>query len=294
MVKHQPVMLDEVLAFLQPRRGQIILDCTVGLGGHASRILKEISPGGKLIGIDRDQEALAIAEESLSGIGDYILKKGNLRYFDLYLKELEINQVNAVLFDFGLSSLQLERGERGFSFKNDAPLDMRMDKDLMVCASDLVNNLPQSELEQIIRNFGEERWHRRISRAIVEERKKSPIVSTGQLSQIIFDSVPLRFRHGRIHPATRTFQALRIMVNQELDAIEEALNKLADYLAPGARAVFICFHSLEDRLVKHYLRAEARQGVFRLLTKKVVRPKSEEIAANPRSRSARLRAAEKI
>ncbi|MBN2097233.1 MAG: 16S rRNA (cytosine(1402)-N(4))-methyltransferase RsmH [Candidatus Omnitrophica bacterium] len=290
--QHIPVMCTEILEYLKLGRDQTILDCTLGLAAHAEAILQQLGPGGRLIGIDQDQEALQAAKDRLGQFNNCILLQGNFRNIDIILDQLKIDKVDAIVFDLGVSSLHLDQATRGFSFKLDAPLDMRMDKSLRLSAFDLVNFLPQEKLSDILRRFGEVRWHHRIARAIVRERKKTPIVNTAQLADLISRVTPRRI--ARIHPATTTFQALRIAVNDELEALKEALVKCLDYARVGARICVISFHSLEDRIVKMQFRALASEGKLRIITKKPLKPTEQEIRSNPRSRSAKLRVGERI
>lgn len=284
-VFHEPVLLKEVLGFLSPQPGKLIVDATVGTGGHAEALLAQ---GAKVIGIDQDPESLALARDRLKDFGENFQPvRGNFRKLREILGKLGITKVDGILFDLGLSSLHLSRAERGFSFQHDGPLDMRMDPDNPVTAADLVNGLPERELVRILREYGEERHAERIAREIVRNR---PIRSTGELARLVARCYPPG--NYRIHPATRTFQALRIAVNDELSALREALPQAVELLSPGGVLCVIAFHSLEDRIVKRFLREEARAGRLKLLTKKPVRPSPEEVARNPRSRSARLRAAQ--
>ncbi len=285
-------MADEVVAFLDPRPGKIILDCTLGEGGHARRLLPLLAPGGFLLGLDRDGSALAAAGEKLAGFGGMVgIERVNYTQLQAALVRAGLESVDGVLFDLGVNSAQLDNVERGFSFAKDGPLDMRMDNRAGKTAGDLVNKLNRKELEWLIREYGEERFAGRISRRIAEERKKSPIRTTGRLAEIITRAVPKR---GKIHPATRTFQALRLAVNEELDCLNRSLPEALKALRPGGRICLIAFHSLEDRIVKHVFRRWSEEGKVRIMTKKPVRPREEEIRFNPRSRSAKLRAAEKI
>ena len=292
---HRPVLLEEALFFLNPAPGKVIVDATIGLAGHAKEIMQKISPGGTLIGIDRDSESLKIAHEKLKPFqGTFKLINENFRNLKEILKNIGIEKVDGVLFDLGVSSLQLERNDRGFSIKNNGPLDMRMNKDQALTAKDLVNNLREDELSNLIRDFGEERFHRRIAGNIVNMRRKNQIKTTGELAEIIIASLPYGRRHGRIHPATRTFQALRIRVNDELRALEDVLRELPHVLKNGARACVVSFHSLEDRIVKNIFREFAKEGLFRILTKRIVTAGEKEILENPRARSAKLRAIESL
>ena len=291
-VYHIPAMRKELLEYLQLEKGKTVLDCTVGCAGHAEALLKEIGPNGRFVGIDTDEDALEIAKDRLKEFGNCILLQGNFRKIDTILGHLKINGVDAIVLDLGLSSLQLDSATRGFSFKLDAPLDMRMDKGLNISAFDLVNFLPQEGLADILKRYGQERWHNRIAYAIVRERKKTMITRTSQLVELIRQVVP--YGHTKIHPATRTFQALRIAVNDELEALHEALSKCIDYLNIGGRICVISFHSLEDRIVKNHFRNFHKDGRIKIITKKPIRPTEEEVSFNPRARSARLRVAERI
>lgn len=293
-VLHKPVMCQEVLGYLALGQGDIVLDCTVGLGGHAQEILSRISPKGKLIGIDKDKEALAIARENLKAFSNNTeLIHADFRNLDLVLKKINLNKVDAMLFDLGLSSFQLSNPERGFSFQYEGPLDMRMDKQSYISAYDLVNNLTEKELSSILETFGEERFHNRIAHFLVKERIRCPISTTKQLAVIIAKAVG-RYGYQRIHPATRSFQALRIAVNRELEALSEALKKSIDFLKRGGRICVISFHSLEDRIAKVSFKNLAAQGKLKIITKKPIRSSFAEIKENPRARSAKLRVAERL
>ncbi len=284
-VFHEPVLLKEVLAFLDPKPGQIVVDATVGTGGHAEALLAH---GAQVVGIDQDPHSLALASERLRPFGQRFQPvRGNFRNLSALLSALGITKAHGVLFDLGLSSWHLSQAERGFSFQRDGPLDMRMDPDHPRTAAFLVNELSAEELARILREYGEERHADRIAREIVRNR---PIRTTGELAQLVARCYPRG--HYRVHPATRTFQALRIAVNDELSALQEALPQAVEVLAPGGVVCVISFHSLEDRIVKQFLRERARARQVQLLTKKPVRPGKEEVAGNPRARSARLRAAQ--
>lgn len=288
---HIPVMSNELIRYLKLDKGRTVLDCTVGCGGHADTILTEIGPQGKFIGIDQDEAALKIAEGRLKRFTNCTLMQANFRHMDAILAKLGIDRVDGMVFDLGLSSLQLDSPKKGFSIRLDAPLDMRMDSNLRLCAFDLVNFLPEMSLSDILKKYGEERWHNRIARAIVRERKKSMIATTGQLSDLVKRVTPSRYT--KIHPATRTFQALRIAVNDELEALREGLNKCIDWTRPGARICVISFHSLEDRIVKNEFRKFAKEGKLKIITKKPITPTPEEVCVNPRARSAKMRVAER-
>ena len=292
---HKPVLLQEAIDFLNPAPGKKIIDATIGGAGHAREIINRLIPGGLLVGIDRDSESLKIAREKLKGSeGHFNLVNRDFRHLKEIKENLKLGEVDGILFDMGISSIQMETAERGFSIKNIGPLDMRMDRNQIFTAKTLVNTLNEEDLSRIIKDFGEERFHRRIARAIVSARKKSQIQTTTDLVEVICRSLPYRRARERIHPATRTFQALRIRVNDELPAIEEALRDAPDVLKKGGRLCVISFHSLEDRIAKNTLREFKREGTLRVLTKKPVRAKEEEVIGNPRARSAKLRAAEKL
>jgi len=288
-------MLKEVISFLNLEPGDIVLDATVGGGGHAGEIMKKIRPGGRLIGIDADGSAIKIAENNLSGIeGSFKLINENFRNIDRVLSKENVKSLKAVLFDVGISSYQIEEKARGFSIKESARLDMRMDPRLNITAYDIVNRYKEKDLSDLIQRFGEERFHNKIARHIVEERSKKPIETTQDLAAIIHRAVGFRYQKSKIDPATRTFQAIRIAVNDELNALEEGLKKAISWLDIGARICVISFHSLEDRIVKHLFRGYASLGVLKVITKKPVRPSDGEVISNPRARSGRLRVAERI
>ena len=290
---HRPVMVEEVLDYLNLQSGQIILDCTVGGGGHASGILDKIKPDGFLIGIDKDMEILQTAKQALSKTtGKFKLYHADYSDIDEVLRQAEVDKVNGVLLDLGVSSLQFDQADRGFSFAKEAPLDMRMDRSRGITAQNLIRRLSETELAELLWKYGEERWSRRIARAILKEKKGVGITSTRQLAAIVERVVPRG--KSKIHPATRVFQALRIAVNKELENLEIFLDKIYNYMAVGARIVIISFHSLEDRIVKSKFIEMAKKNIFRVLTKKPITPRESEIGENIRSRSAKLRAAERI
>ena len=290
---HKPVMVDEALDYLNLQSGQTILDCTVGGGGHAIRILDKIKPDGFLIGIDKDMEILQTTKQSLSKItGKFKLYHADYSDIDEVLRQADIDKVNGVLLDLGVSSLQFDQADRGFSFAKEAPLDMRMDRSCGITAQNLIQRLSETELGELLWKYGEERRSRRIARAILKEEKGVGITSTRQLAAIVERVVPRG--KGKIHPATRVFQALRIAVNKELENLEIFLDKIYNYMAVGARIVIISFHSLEDRIVKNKFIEKAKQNIFRVLTKKPITPCETEIRENIRSRSAKLRVAERI
>jgi len=290
-------MLNEILDHLNLAPGKTIVDATIGTAGHSIEIIKRILPGGKLIGIDRDAESLEVARDRLSDYSqDCEFVHGNFCDLDDILTKLRVTQIDGVLFDLGVSSFQLDNPQRGFSFQQEGPLDMRLDRSSFISAYDLINNLTQDEISSLLWSFGEERWHNRIARFLVKERENHPISSTSQLSSIVMQAIPprYRYRHFRIHPATRTFQAVRIAVNRELETLQLAINKVFPFLREGARVCVISFHSLEDRIVKLSFRKAAHEKTVHLITVKPARPMHQEIIDNPSSRSAKLRIAEKI
>ena len=294
---HTPVMAGEVIDFLDLKPGKTILDATLGTAGHAQAILERILPGGRLLGVDRDEASLAVARQRLSEFGSACkLIHGNFVDIDTILDNLKVKKVDGAIFDLGISSFQLLDAARGFSFQNEGPLDMRMDKNSYISAYDLVNNLTEEELSTLLWNFGEERWHNRIARILVEERDRAPIATTVQLANIVARSIPVNYRHRfyRIHPATRTFQAVRIAVNRELEILETAVNKAIAHLEEKARICVISFHSLEGRVIKFAFRKAQALGLVNILTAKPLTPLSLEMEANPASRSSKLRVAERI
>ena len=295
---HAPVLLQEVLQYLNCQPNRIYVDGTVGSGGHARAILDRTFPMGRLIGLDWDQEAIGRARENLSSFGRRVeLREGNYKDLASVLTDLSIRAVDGILLDLGLSTEQLENEGRGFSFLREGPLDMRMSREGRTTAQDLLRRLSAGEMSRLLKEYGEERWASRIAKAVVRRRKTTPIRTTGELADVIRRSVPAR--RGRIHPATRTFQALRIAVNEELQNLETFLKQGKDLLNPGGRMVILSFHSLEDRLVKNYFRQWAKEGegnppLFSILTRKPVVPSHAEVLVNPQARSAKLRAVEKI
>lgn len=287
---HTPVLLTQVLAFLRPIPDGLYLDLTVGTGGHAEAILEACGPSGRLVGLDRDPEVLPLARERLARFGPRVrLLHGDYRALGTLAGAEGLTAWDGVLFDLGLSSVQLDDPGRGFAFSRVGPLDMRMDRaGGGTTAAELLRALPEQELSRILREYGEEWWARRIARRIIAVRAAAPLTQTDELAGLVAGAIPRRAWPRRIHPATRTFQALRIAVNRELDGLAEALGVAAAGLRPGGRIVVIAFHSLEDRIVKQALRGNPSLTV---LTKKPVPPGPEEVAANPRARSAKLRAA---
>ena len=305
-VIHVPVLLQTVIDLLNIRPGGRYIDCTLGTAGHAAAILeKSLLPGGSLLGIDADPRAIEVAKKRLEHYGGAaILVNGNFRSLRDICREHTFYPVEGILFDLGLSSLQLEDEERGFSFRFDAPLDMRFDPGQPITAANIINNFPEDDLAALLRKYGEEPQSRHIARKIVSHR---PINTTLQLANIVGQASG--GSRGKIHPSTRTFQALRIAVNQELTNIEEALEQTIDLLHPGGRLVVISYHSLEDRLVKQFMRRESKgclcppdvpvcncghNPTLKLVNRKVITPSMAERKDNPRSRSAKLRAAERL
>lgn len=294
---HEPVLVDEIVFWLQCKPGGVYVDCTLGYAGLATRILHLTAPDGILIGIDRDAAALDASRARLQGVMSRVhLRHGNFSELKTLVAQVGIQHVDGVIFDLGVSSPQLDRPERGFSFRDDGPLDMRMDQSEGRTAADLIREMPERELADVIYQFGEERYSRRIARAIVEARTQSVIGTTRELAAVVERAVPASYRHGRIHCATRTFQALRIAVNRELDVLEPALRDAVAMVAPGGRVCAVSFHSLEDRIVKHTFRALANgsDAAVRVLTKKPVIASESERDHNPRSRSAKLRVVERM
>ena len=306
--EHVPVLYEEALDLLAPSPGGVYVDCTVGAGGHASGILARSGPDGRLLGIDTDRDALEVAAARLRSFGSRcVLLHDSFANLERGARQRELAPADGVLFDLGVSSLELDRPERGFSFRAEAPLDMRFDRTRGTTAADLVNELEERALADVLFRYGEDGRARAIARAIVAERRRGRIETTTQLAELVARAVG--GRRGRVHPATRTFQALRIAVNGELERLAEALPQAAEVLRPGGRLVVISFHSLEDRIVKRFVADRARgcicppevpvcvcghQPELRVLTRKPVVPGEAEVRRNPRSRSARLRAAQKL
>jgi 16S rRNA (cytosine1402-N4)-methyltransferase len=290
---HEPVMVPEVLALLEPARGGLFVDCTVGLGGHSRALLE--AGAGRVLGLDRDLSALALARETLAGFSDRVeLVHADYRELERVLDERGIAAVAGTLADLGVSSMQLDGEGRGFSFRRDEPLDMRMDQSRGPSVAELLRDVPETELADVIFQFGEERHSRRVARAIVTARRDAPIETTGRLAAVVRRALPYK-GHQRIDPSTRTFQALRIWVNRELDGLDAFLASATRRLLANARLAVITFHSLEDRVVKHTFRALEKTGDgLRILTKRPLAPADEEVARNPRARSAKLRAIERF
>jgi 16S rRNA (cytosine1402-N4)-methyltransferase len=291
---HRPVMAREAVEWLAPGPSKTIVDCTSGLGGHGLALLPHLMPSGELIALDCDAEALEQSRKRLVEFQPHIrVLHANFRDVAMVLKDAGVSQAHGLLADLGFSSLQVDTAERGFSFQREGPLDMRMDPRQPLTAAALIHRLSEYDLANLLFTVGEERWSRRIAKRIVEVRKRTPIRTTTQLAEIVADAAPRRGR-PRIHPATRTFQALRIAVNDELAALDALLASLPEILLPGGRAVIITFHSLEDRRVKQAFQRGAREGLYRVLTKKPMRAGGVELVENPRARSAKLRAVERL
>jgi 16S rRNA (cytosine1402-N4)-methyltransferase len=294
---HSPVMVKEVTSWLLIDEVTCICDGTVGHGGHAEALLAGMGASGVLLGIDRDAEALAACQARLAKFGGrVILINGVFVDIRRHAENAGLSRIDGVLLDLGVSSRQLDDPKRGFSFQSDGPLDMRMDQSSGETAAEVVNRLPESDLADLLYQFGEERFSRRIARAIVQARAHRPLSRTQELVTVIKGAVPSAYRHGRLHCATRTFQALRIAVNREIETLEAALWAAVDVLHPGGRLAVISFHSLEDRVVKQTFRALSQGSEARLavLTKKPQIPSEEECRINPRARSAKLRVAERL
>ena len=300
---HIPVLTKEILNYLNLKKGGVYIDCTLGGGGHSKAILEKIYPHGLLIGIDQDIEAIETAKEELKSYIDKVkLVKGNFKNLEEILSDLKTERVSGIIFDLGVSFHQLKEKERGFSFKEDSHLDMRMDLNQEFNADILINSYSEKDLAEIFEKYGEERFSKRIARLIVIERKKKTFTTTKQLADLIIKTLPrTKKRHTwRIHPATRVFQAIRIEVNQELKALEKGLNQAIRVLEDKGRICVISYHSLEDRIVKHLFKEAAREGKeqknygLKIVTKKPIRPSLEEVRDNPKARSAKLRVAEKI
>lgn len=294
-VAHIPVMHREVIEYLRLPLGGICVDATLGMGGHTRLLASQIGPTGKIIAIDRDSESIETAKKNLACVTDQIIfVKDDFRNIDSILESLGIKSIDGIVLDLGISSFQLDNEKRGFSIKANGPLDMRMDQQSWLSAYDLINSLSEKELSLILKDYGEERWHNRIARRLVQERSARPIETTKDLSDIVLKSIPSGVKWQKIHPATRTFQAFRIAVNRELESLDIALAKVVPFLKPQGRICVISFHSLEDRIVKNKFRAFAQSGDLNLVLKKPLQVSLSEEESNPRSRSARLRVAEKL
>ncbi len=308
---HVSILAPECMEILQPERGGVYVDCTAGGGGHSFEIARRLPEGGRLICLDRDDAALAACEKRLSPFADRVtLVKTNFSGIGSALDSLGIEQIHGVMWDLGVSSYQLDEKGRGFSYTAEAPLDMRMDQSAAFCARDVVNGYSEAELIRVIRDYGEEKFAARVARIICETRAEKPIETTSELADIVYRAIPAAARRNeKQHPARRTFQAIRIEVNGELDSIPPSLEEAIRRLAPGGRAAVITFHSLEDRITKQTFSELAsgctcppnfpvcvcgKKPIIKLLNKKPILPTEEEIAYNPRSHSAKLRGAEKL
>lgn len=290
--EHKSVLEAEVIEYLRPVSGGRYVDATLGLGGHAQRILEASAPGGILVGLEWDDQALDLARERLAGFGSRV-RTFRSSYADMaaVLRREGLMAIDGLLLDLGVSSLQLDRPDRGFSFREDAPLDMRMDRRQRETAAGMIARLTQEELADIFYNYGEERQARRIAARLVQARENGPIETTGQLAALVASAIPKQYHPRTKHVATRVFQALRIAVNREMDNLVRVLADAPSVLVTGARVGVITFHSIEDRIVKQAFTANS---AYRVVTRKPVEPSREEIARNPRARSAKLRVAERV
>ena len=285
---HQPVLLQEVIRYLNLESGQKLIDATFGLGGHSAAILEAVKPKGKILGIEWGEELYEKVKEKFGG-QDLILVNANYRDLKKVAEENGFYGADGILMDLGFSSWHLEQSGRGFSFQKDEPLDMRYSKKETLTAAEIINQWLPEMIEKILKEYGEERFARKIAKAIVESRKEKPIMSTFQLVEIVRNAVPIWYAGKKINPATKVFQALRIAVNQELENLERGLDQAPGVLRSGGRLAVISFHSLEDRIVKNAFRNFEKGGIGRIITKKPVRPSAEEVRSNPRTRSAKLR-----
>ncbi|MGM0471332.1 MAG: 16S rRNA (cytosine(1402)-N(4))-methyltransferase RsmH [Bacillota bacterium] len=308
--EHLPVLLEESIELLNCKKDGVYVDCTVGGAGHSLALARQLSSAGTLIGIDQDVAAIKAARDRLSNVDCSVeLVEDNYQNIDIILEDLDIKSVDGFLFDLGFSSHQIDTPERGFSYHYEAPLDMRMDQSATTTAADLLNNLSQAELSEIIAEYGEERWASRIAEFIVKDRQEQKFTLTTELVATIKAAIPASARRDGPHPARRTFQALRIAVNNELDILKETIYKVIPWLKEGGRAAFITFHSLEDRIVKHKFRELANdctcppdfpicacdeESEVKIITKSPITAQQEELDQNPRARSAKLRVAEKL
>ncbi len=292
---HVPVLAKEVMGFLDPKPNENFVDCTLGDGGHCRRILESTSPHGRVLGFDLDSEAVEVARKNLHAFGERLVAiHSSYAELSSVVAAHKFGPIHGLLADLGFSSPQLEGRMRGLSFQRDEPLDMRYDaKNGTLRAAEIVNGWTRPDLVRILREYGEERMSERVADAVIAARRAKRIISTFELAEIVKSALPKGYERGRIHPATRTFQALRIAANDELGSVKSLLPQALRELAPGGRMVIISFHSLEDRLVKDFMKEEAAKGAIEILTKKPVIASDEEIRSNPRSRSAKLRAARK-
>jgi len=305
MNDHIPVLTKEILDYLNPKSNENFIDATINGGGHTALILKRNKPKGKVLGVEADFELYQKLKLEIMEIRNpkseiqnrLILANDSFKNLKKIIKEkcpgLEGN-ISGILFDLGMSSWQLEKSKRGFSFKKNEILDMRFDASQGLRAVDIINQWQEKEIQEVILEYGEERWARKIAKEIIRERKIKPIIETVRLANIIKRCVPANYERGRIHPATRTFQALRITVNQEIESLKEVLPQAIEVLKPKGRIAVISFHSLEDRIVKNFFRERSKENQIKIITKKLISPSFEEIRNNPRARSAKLRVAEKL
>ena len=307
--EHKSVLLKETVDSLFSRQDGIYVDGTLGVGGHAFEVCRRLGPGGRLIGIDQDQDAIAAASERLAPFGDRaVIVRSNYRQIQDVLEGLQIGRVDGIYLDLGVSSYQLDTAERGFSYREDAPLDMRMDRRNTQTAADLVNGCDESELYRIIRDYGEEKFAKNIAKHIVKARQEKPIETTGELTEIIKAAIPAKMRATGGHPAKRTFQAIRIALNHELEVLDQSIDTMIQLLNPGGRLSIITFHSLEDRIVKNRFRENenpcicppdfpvcvcGRVSRGRVITRKPILPSEEELEENKRAKSAKLRVFER-
>jgi len=288
-MNHVPVLLQEVIEYLDPQKGDVVVDATFGFGGHSREILKKIGPTGKLIAVEKDAEVLTLNKSKYTN-ENLVFVNDDFENISEILENLKIKKVNRILFDFGISSFHLDESGRGFSFQKDEPLDMRLDKAQNYRASDLVNSMSEKELADLLYNLSDEYHSRRIAKAIIEARRKQRITTTGQLKEIVENVVK---RSGKTNPATKTFQALRIVTNDELKKIVNAVPKAIDLLAKDGRIAVISFHSGEDRIIKNIFKSLKAEKKIEILTKKPLTAQEQEIKDNPRSRSAKLRVAQR-
>lgn len=307
---HKPVLLEESIEYLCPMEDGVYVDATMGLGGHTKSLVEACNSRVKVIGMDVDEDALEFAEKRLSEYNDNIeFVNKNFINIDNTIRDLDIDSVDGIIADLGISSYQIDHSTRGFSFSRNEPLDMRMDASLQFTAYDLVNEMEETELEHIFKVFGEERFAKNIAKSIIKNREKKTIQTTTELAALISNSIPRKFHPKKIHPATKSFQALRIAINNELDNLKIFIEKAVNVLKPGGRLVIISFHSLEDRIVKRMFKSLEspcicppdlpicsceRKQMLKILNKSPVRPGEKELMENPRARSSKLRAGEKI
>ncbi len=290
---HKPVLIKEVLEYLNPQMGENFIDCTVGFGGHTLDILEKTKPNGKVLGIEQDEEIITLIKERIEN-KRFILAKGNFADLEEIVRDNKFNNINGILLDLGLSSWHFDKSNRGFSFKGEDLLDMRLNSESELTAEKIINEWPEQELFRIFKEYGQERFPGRIARVICEQRSNHQIRTTKELVDIIEQAIPKKHRYGKIHFATKIFQAIRIAVNDELNNLEKVLPQAVSLLEPQGRLVVISFHSLEDKIVKHFFRDEFKKGNLEILTKKPIVPNEDETILNPRSRSAKLRVIKKI